>query len=54
VLQMKLVNSLPQVNPEIFVVEHAKVFSIALKKSETVVMKRRRMNWPSQQPLRCR
>ena len=44
VFQMKLVNSLAQINPEIFFVEHAKVFPSALQQVEAIIMKCGGMN----------
>src|SRR5258708_12971316 len=43
-LEMKLMDSLAQVDPEILLVEHAKASSRALQKVEAIVVKGCRMN----------
>src|SRR5437588_8498832 len=43
-LEMKLMDSLAQVDPEILLIEHAKASSRALQKAEAIVVKGCRMN----------
>ena len=50
VLEVKLVNSLAEINPEIFLVEHAKISSIALQQVEAVIVKGCRMDWFAEKP----
>jgi hypothetical protein len=49
VLEMKLVNSLAQINPKIFFIEDAKLFSRPLEQAIAVIMEGRRTDLTTKQ-----